>query len=107
MPITHSCFSTDSTEPAPQARSPSPLPLAALRLICRYKPQRHSRLIAADRLRLAREFLILVLKLIEFPINSAQRQQFLMRAEFPEFSFMHHQYSVGALNSGQPVRNHY
>ena len=50
-------------------------------------------------------FLVLVLQLVQLPVNPAQRQQLLVRAGFAQLAFVHHQNAVGALDRRQPVRD--
>src|SRR5947208_11240142 len=65
----------------------------------------HCRLKARSTLALL-PLLILVLQLIQLPINSAQRQKLLMIAGLSELTLVHHQNAVGALDRGQAVRDH-
>src|SRR5208283_1952774 len=52
------------------------------------------------------QFLFLVLQLVEPVVNSAFRQQFLVRALFPQAAFVKYQNAVGVLNGAQAVRDH-
>ena len=52
-----------------------------------------------------REFLLFVLKLIEAIVDSAQRQQFLMRTLLAQASFVEHENAMRVLNRAQPVRD--
>ena len=47
--------------------------------------------------------LVLVLELIQLPVDSLQMQQFLMRAGFPDTPTMKNYDAVGVLNRGEPV----
>jgi hypothetical protein len=48
-------------------------------------------------------FLVFVLELVELVINSAIGEQFLVTAHFANFSFVHHDDLVGALNRGKSM----
>src|SRR3954467_14156501 len=50
-------------------------------------------------------FLLLVLQLIELPVDTAFRQQLLMCADFPQLRFVHDDNTMGVLDGGEPVRN--
>src|SRR5947209_17390046 len=54
---------------------------------------------------LRRNFLVLVLELVELPVNAALREQLLMASHFAHPALMHHDDLVGALNGRKPVRH--
>src|ERR1043166_796455 len=51
------------------------------------------------------DFLVLVLKLIQRPINAAQREQFLVRSALAQLALVHDENPVGALDGGEAMRN--
>src|SRR5579863_10208424 len=51
------------------------------------------------------DFLVLVLKLVELPVEPALREQLLMRAHLAELALVHHQYAFSPLHGGEPVRD--
>ena len=51
------------------------------------------------------QFLVLVLQLVELPVDSALREQFLMRAHFAQLAFVHDEDPVCPLDGGEAVRN--
>ena len=53
-----------------------------------------------------RQFLFLVLQLIQPVVDAALCQQLLMRALLPQPAFMKYQNAVGMLNGAEPVRDH-
>src|SRR5690348_4049643 len=50
--------------------------------------------------------LVLVLKLIQLPINAVQREKLLMRASLAHLALVHHQNPVSAVNGGETVRDY-
>ena len=50
-------------------------------------------------------FLILVLELLELPVEAALRQKLLVRTHLAQLAFVHDENGFGALNGGEPVRN--
>src|SRR5271157_3479610 len=51
------------------------------------------------------DLLILILQLIQLPVNPALGQQLLVRSHFAHLAFVHHDDLVGALDGGEPVRD--
>ena len=53
----------------------------------------------------APDLLILILKLIELPINTTHREQFLVGADLAELAFVHDDDAVGALDGREAMRD--
>ena len=51
------------------------------------------------------EFLILVLQLVELPVEAAIGKQFLVRTHLAKLPFVHDENRVGSLDGGQTMRN--
>ena len=64
---------------------------------------RNRRLNALGRQRA--DLLILVLQLVELPVEAALREQLLVGAHLAQLAFVHHENRVGALDGGEPVRD--
>src|SRR5881275_3201431 len=52
------------------------------------------------------KFLLLVLKLVQLPVDLPARQELLMSAHFSQLSLVHDQNLIGTLDGRKPVRNH-
>ena len=60
----------------------------------------------AVRKRRYRQLLVLVLQLVELPVDAAMGQQLLVRADLADLALVHHDDLVGALNGAEAVGDH-
>jgi hypothetical protein len=52
-------------------------------------------------------FLILVLQLVQLPVDTTLREKFAVRAGFPQLGLVHDENPIGPLDRGESVRDYH
>src|SRR2546426_1335630 len=65
-----------------------------------FPPNEHRLLVTALPL------LVLILQLVQLPINASRREKLLVRSHLAHMALVHHQNTVRALDGRKPVRDH-